>query len=115
MAPAPVSRRAQEAAKSEVRILLYRVPLKGSIRGPFKGIYRDRGSKDSYFKASGPKDHTIKGFWAILMPRVYGVPDQSPCNIGALVISIGFRGFLIIINYSIICPKTLFCLSRRLH
>ena len=27
-------------------------------------------SKDSYFKAFGPKDPIIKGFWAILMPRV---------------------------------------------
>ena len=28
------------------------------------------GSKDSYFKAFGPKDQTIKGFWAILSLRV---------------------------------------------
>ena len=28
------------------------------------------GSKDSCLKAFGPKDHTIKGFWAILSGRV---------------------------------------------
>ena len=27
-------------------------------------------SKDLYFKAFGPKDPIIYGFWAILMPRV---------------------------------------------
>ena len=33
------------------------------------------GSKDSYIQAFGPQDHTIKGFWAILMPRVVTLID----------------------------------------
>ena len=29
-----------------------------------------KGSKDTYFKAFGPSDHTIKSFWAILSLRL---------------------------------------------
>ena len=38
-------------------------------RAPLK-VPLPLGSKDSYFKAFGPKDHTIYGFWAILSLRV---------------------------------------------
>ena len=40
------------------------------------------GSKDSYFKAFGPKDHTIQGFWAILSLRV-GVQGSEFRGLGA--------------------------------
>ena len=39
--------------------------LRSGGRGGY--IYRSKGS---YFKAFGPKDHIIKGFWAILSLRV---------------------------------------------
>ena len=37
-------------------------------------------SKDSYFKAIGPKDPIISGFWAILMLRVRGSPILDALN-----------------------------------
>ena len=49
------------------------------------------GSKDSYFKAFGPKDHIMLGFWAILSLRVLVMRKQpSPRPRNTLVVSILF-------------------------
>ena len=42
-------------------------------------------SKGSYFKASGPKDPILQGFWAILMLRV------RVLNLGGSLGKLGFR------------------------
>ena len=44
------------------------------------------GSKDSYFQAFGPKNHTIQGFWAILS---LGVSRALQVFQGFLRVSIG--------------------------
>ena len=50
------------------------------------------GSEDSYFKAFGPKNHMVKGFWAVLSLRVRVVVNLRISGLGLMVHLGGLEG-----------------------